>query len=176
MRPSHHSNKKTADGGLGLRDLILLNAILADLDETATPLPQRRVVFFLKHLTAWFEINSSANVTAISEKPAAVTTEVAKVFASLLPQIKDIYGSFWVWVLDFLDHVWSRISGPDVSKLAWDSVPEDNLPVIHATLKLYVALDSIHMANTEIENEWTSHSWTLAKCLFHLLKISPSKS
>ncbi|KAI9765177.1 MAG: hypothetical protein M1840_007770 [Geoglossum simile] len=162
------------DAEKGLRDLILLNGILADVDETATSLPQRRVIIFVKHVTTWFEINPSANATAIPEKPGPLAAEVSKVLASLLPQVKDMYDSFWVWVLDFLDHVWSRVGSPDVSKLAWNLVPEDHLPVIHATLKLYAVLDSIRTANMDLGNEWTSHSWTLAKCLFRLLKISPN--
>ncbi|KAH0537719.1 hypothetical protein FGG08_005526 [Glutinoglossum americanum] len=185
---SGHDIKKDVDKGVmppslvrqmvdkdpGLRDLIILNAVLADLDETATPLPQRRVVLFMKHLTTWFDITPSTIITAVSEKPAAVTTEVAKTLTSLLPLIKDIYDSFWVWVLDFLDHVWSRISCPEISQPTWDSALEGDLPVIHATLKLYAALRSIHTANIDLEKEWSGHSWTLAKCLFNLLKIVPS--
>ena len=129
----------------------------------------------MKHLTTWFEINPPTNVTANLDKQTALTAEVAKVLASLIPQIKDIHDSFWVWVLNFLDHVWSRANGPDGSKLAWGSVPEDDLPVIHATLKLYAALDSIHTANMELENEWANCSQTLAERLFRLLKISPSR-
>jgi len=167
--------RKTTNEEIGLRDLILLNRILANVDETATLLPQRRVVFFIKHITTWFEVNSPENATAIPKKPSLLTTEVAKIIASLLPQVKDIYDSFWVWVLDFLGHVWSSVSSPDVSQPACDLVPEDSLSVIHATLKLYAALDSIRKANMELENEWTSRSCNLAKYLFRLLKISPSE-
>jgi hypothetical protein len=171
-----HQIRKTTNEEIGLRDLILLNGILADVDETAAPLPQRRVAFFMKHLTTWFEINPSENAIAIPEEPSSLTTEVAKIITSLLQQVKDIYDSFWAWVLDFLDHIWSRISSPDISKPAQDLVSEDSLPAIHATLKLYATLYSIHTANMELENEWTSHSWTLAKCLFRLLTLSPSES
>ncbi|KAH0559624.1 hypothetical protein GP486_003863 [Trichoglossum hirsutum] len=169
---SGHDIKKDLDKGL--RDLILLNAVLADIDETATPLPRRRLVVFIKHITTWTEINPLESITAISERLTAVTTEVAKIFVSLLPQIKDLHDSFWVWIIEFLEKVWLRICSPEPSRSARDPVLEDDLPAIHATLKLYAMLDSVRAVNVELEKEWSSRSSTLVKYLFHLLKLSPS--
>ena len=142
--------------GSGLRQLIILNSILQNQDGIADGIPQQRLVFLIKHFI------SSLNQETMSPP---VIAEILRVFGVVLPIIKGIYGSHWAEILQFLSGVWSpSLSGDD-----------HELPVIHASLRLYIILKSIigdDDGNDDLEDAWKEFLGALSKGLINLLKQS----
>lgn len=85
----------------GLRQLVLLNIIVANQDGITDTIAKQRLVFFVKHLTGWLELQDDESI------PLTVRSEVYRAFSLLLPLMKDIYGEHWENILNSLTSFWS---------------------------------------------------------------------
>lgn len=145
-------------GEEGLRKLIYLNAVLPKPGEEAAPLPSQRAIFLLKHLLAWFEDEEFA-----VDPNMAVIAEAAKVFASVLPAVKELYGEHWQALCDFVVNCWQMCSA---------QMGEQDIPVVFATLKLFQTLRSLRRENDDIEDAWNNSTVPLYGGLIDLLRSS----
>lgn len=145
-------------GEEGLRKLIYLNAVLPNPGEEAVPLPTQRAIFLVKHLLAWFEDEEFA-----ADPNLAVITEAAKVFASVLPAVKELYGGHWQTLCDFVVNCW---------QMCCVQMSEQDIPVVFATLKLFQTLRSLRTENDDIEDAWNNSTAPLYSGLIDLLRGS----
>ena len=74
-----------------LSRVICLNGALANSLEVLNDIPQQRLVFFVKHVTA--QLLSCSKV---------LQCELLKTLQAILPPLKGIYGSFWADILQLL--------------------------------------------------------------------------
>lgn len=148
----------TKAGEEGLRKLIYLNAVLPNPGEEAAPLPSQRAIFLLKHLLAWFEDEEFA-----VDPNMAVISEAAKVFTSVLPAVKELYGGHWQALCDFVVNCWQMCSV---------QLGEQDIPVVFATLKLFQTLRSLRKENDDIEDAWNNSAVKLYSGLTDLLRSS----
>lgn len=79
-----------------LEQLIMLNALLPDLD-AGSIVAKQRLIFLVKHILTWPEQ---------SAVPAEIIAETFKLLCVVLPAISDIYGEQWTQVLSFITHSW----------------------------------------------------------------------
>ena len=86
----------------------------------------------------------------------------------MLLQIKDIYESFWSDIINVLINVWSL--DKDTS--------DDNLPLIHATLRLCATLRGLTTKepNEDLLEYWTEKETVMMDGLISLVKYQASKS
>ncbi|KAI9809452.1 MAG: hypothetical protein M1827_006832 [Pycnora praestabilis] len=137
----------------GLRELILLNAIIKTPDNIAASVPQQRLVFLIKKLTFW-----------LSQSPAEsqLVAEVLKVLTVILPLIRQVYGSHWSETLNFISHMW----------LDDCTMRDEQLPKIHASLKLYAVLNELlsEESNDDLEDAWKESTGLMAEGMIALLK------
>ncbi|KAL7276533.1 hypothetical protein RUND412_000456 [Rhizina undulata] len=143
-------------GGEGLRKMILLNVLLSNSDEI-THIPVQRVVFLMKNLATWFQEDASD----IEITPALIT-ESAKMFTSLVPLIKDVYGEYWQFLCDFVLNCW----------LGCTLMEEDQMPMVYSTLKLYHALTSMESPNDDLAEVLSSSTDDFYAALLGLLQNS----
>ena len=131
-----------------LRSLVLLNCILSRDNELLEDVPQQRTVFFVKHASESFSSCSDER-----------KTELLKAMQYLLPQIKEIYGSFW----DELLHECSR-------NLQQHSGDED-LPLLASSLRICDVLRklSLQESNEDLTDSWTVHKAEVATSLLRIL-------
>ena len=121
-----------------LRRLILFNTIIHRQEEYAAEIPQQRLVFFVKHAAAQLQQNE--------DSASCITAEILKSLTVLLPQIKDIYGSFWPDIIDAASCV-LHLSYID---------RDDDLPQLHASLRLLLKLKALAStgSNDDLQDAW----------------------
>ena len=114
---------------------------------------QQRTVFYVKHVVTSLQQD---------ELPPSVHTEIHRSLAVMLPQIKDIYESFWSDIINNLIHVWSRD----------EDTSDDDLPLIHATLRLCATLRALttQEPNDDLLDYWSEKQALMADGLVNLMK------
>ncbi|KAI9756433.1 MAG: hypothetical protein M4579_003855 [Chaenotheca gracillima] len=149
----------SGDSQSALRKRVLLNAMLQD-QALMQDIPPQRLIPFVKTLL-------SSSIDSRFE-PASRTAEAAKILSQTLPCVRDVYGEHWSLVLQFIE---GSLSGtPSESHL------DDQLPVIHASLRLYSVMQRIHSANDDADDAWHDAEDRLSEELLELLKGSPDIS
>jgi hypothetical protein len=134
---------------LGL--LVTLNATLSVYDEGDLPVPQNRLVFAVKQILSWFE--ADFNIQLLSESFHALQT--------LLPAIKDVYGSYWEKALDLCLLTWNKPRS---------EISEEEIPVIGMSLKLFKILSNLSEANDDLVDSLTTLGAELSQGLILLLQ------
>ncbi|KAI9706137.1 MAG: hypothetical protein M1836_005543 [Candelina mexicana] len=137
----------------GLRQLVLLNALLQHHQDVIGNVAQQRLVFLVKTVCSWLSQEFA---------PRTVITEVLKLSTVVLPLLKEIYGSHWADALTCLAELWANNA----------SINDEQLPAIHASLKLYAATKMLvgDDANDDLADAWQEFREPLSKGLIHLLK------
>ncbi|KAH8841755.1 hypothetical protein MCOR27_007551 [Pyricularia oryzae] len=148
-----------ADSLQTLLTLILLDACLTVYGADALPVANNRLVFAIKQITSWFETPET-----VGSKTA---TETCRVLTRLLPNIKDVYGSYWEKTLDFCKHLGDR---------AGKEAENRRLPYVHASLKLISALESLDEPNDDLEDAMQAFSEHKRKHLIGLLQLQESST
>ncbi|EOD44469.1 putative ring zinc finger protein [Neofusicoccum parvum UCRNP2] len=149
----------------GLRQLVLLNIIVANQDGITDTIAKQRLVFFVKHLTGWLELQDDESI------PLTVRSEVYRAFSLLLPLMKDIYGEHWENILNSLTSFWSSAGHFKDQGLGY----EEAIPCIHASLKLYSTLRALQAdedPNEDLVEIWKSSQPAVSQGLIELLKQS----
>ena len=135
-----------------------MNCILQTQEDVVYEIPQQRIIFYVKHIVSCLRQN---------DLPLSLHAEICKSLVVVLPHIKDIYGSFWLDIINVLILVWSR--GKEVS--------DDDLPLIHATLRLSTALRALttQESNDDLLNCWSEKKVAMTDGLINLMKHEASK-
>lgn len=138
---------------LALRPLILLNCLLYRQDDIGSAIPQRRLLFFIKHVVSQCQGYALAH---------AIYTEILRALAVVLPYVKDIYDDFWEGVLGIMLKAFS---------LAQASKDGD-IPLINASLRLLLTFKSLatQESNDDLQVLWTDSATRLSGDLVGLMK------
>lgn len=86
-----------------LRQLILLNTLLAQEDLSAS-IAKQRLVFFVKHVVPWLQANDVAR---------PVKAELCRALHVLLPLMSDMYGEHWGDILKSIASGWTNTQNFD---------------------------------------------------------------
>ncbi|GAO16805.1 uncharacterized protein UV8b_01070 [Ustilaginoidea virens] len=136
------------------RLLVLLPLVAQTYQSTELPVAKNRVVFAVRQITSWLEDDS-----ALDDNLCA---SICRVLNSLLPCMKDVYGSYWEIVLRFCGQLWERAALSDV---------DTALPSIHASVKLARTLEGIPEPNDDLEDALKDFSPAKSRGLIELLRI-----
>lgn len=145
-----------------LRQLVLLNDILANVENIVETITKQRVVFHVQHLVKWLQD---------ADLPSTLKAETCRALTILLPLMKDIYGEHWATILSFILSVWTQTS--DLDSFAAEETGK--LPLTHASMRLYSTLQSLtkeEEPNDDLLEAWKDVEDTAAKGLLNLLKHS----
>jgi hypothetical protein len=145
-----------ADKTLGL--LILLNACLAVYDESDLPVAQNRIVFAVKQILSW--------TPTLATTDSQLASEACRALQSLLPAMKEVYGSYWETSLNFCISIWDSTA---------DVLIPQSVPMIGMALKLFTTLRNLTGANDDLEDALTVSNDKISQRLVQLLKLSRSK-
>ena len=83
----------------GLRQLVLLNAVLFSQEGITESIAKQRLIFFIKHVVPWIQD---------IDTPLPIRAEVCRALTSLLPLIGDLYGEHWGDILHALANSWQN--------------------------------------------------------------------
>lgn len=145
-----------ADKTLGL--MILLNASLAVYDEGDLPVAQNRLVFAVKQILSW--------TPDLATTDSQLASEACRALQTLLPAMKEVYGSYWETTLNFCISIWDSSSS---------DLTAQSLPMIGMALKLFTILRNVKEANDDLEDALTFSNEQISQCLIKLLKLQRSK-
>ena len=145
-----------ADKTLGL--LILLNACLAVYDEGDLPVAQNRLVFAVKQILSW--------TPDLATSDSQLASEACRALQTLLPAMKEVYGSYWETTLNFCISIWVSTKS---------DLTAQSIPMIGMALKLFTILRNLKEANDDLEDALTFSSEQISECLIKLLKLQRSK-
>ncbi|KAK5048652.1 hypothetical protein LTR84_005743 [Exophiala bonariae] len=120
--------------------LVLLNTLLGGNADALETIPNQRVVFLMQALL---------RLLGDTSDDTAVQCEVMKLLDPVISATADIYGDHWEQILDHLSKVWVNDN------------QQDNLPLLHASLRLYGRLKTL--SNVEDINEDLSEAWASKK-------------
>jgi hypothetical protein len=123
----------------------------------------QRVVFLVKNILSTFE----GSTLEISSSHKA---EAMKLLQVVLPLMQDMYGSHWTSTLDMVISTWSKLVESS-TKRARTSIDDLDIPMLHASLRLYSRLGSMAEANEDLEDAWKSSSSFAGSLLVEMLRL-----
>ncbi|KAF1919267.1 hypothetical protein BDU57DRAFT_512261 [Ampelomyces quisqualis] len=145
-----------------LRQLVQLNSLLYGQDGSTESVAKQRIVFFVKHVVPWLQVDEVAR---------PLKAELCRALTILMPIMSDMYGEHWNNILASLSASWAAIKGLEENESGMDSP----LPFVHASLKLYAQLRTLTQAeepNDDLLDAWKETEQTVADGLINLLKHS----
>ncbi|PHH61640.1 hypothetical protein CDD81_8104 [Ophiocordyceps australis] len=122
------------------------------------PVANNRVVFAVKQITSWMD--------SADKLDANLRASMCRTLTQLLPWMKDVYGSYWEMTLDFCASLWQ---GAGSLALA------ESLPIIHASLKLLITLETVEEPNDDLQDALKEFDAEKSKRLMELLKLPRNK-
>lgn len=123
-----------------MRRLVLLDLLVNSDPEPLEAIPTQRMVFLMQAL---------ARLLDASSDDLPLQTLVLKLLDPVLPTTRDIYGEHWEQIFNYLVTVWHE-----------ERNLEDDLPLIHASLRLYARLRTL--AKGDDSNEDLSDAYKAA--------------
>lgn len=144
---------------IGFERLVILNAILQTQEDAVDGIAKQRLIFLVKHLLPLLT----------NEAEPIVVVEMCKLLSKLLLGIQDMYGEHWSQVLSFLVGIWSQIT-KQTRKPAGE---EEDILLIHATLKLYSTLRKLGKSaepNDDLVDAQNENEEQIYSSLIQLLK------
>ncbi|KAJ4992972.1 hypothetical protein SVAN01_01676 [Stagonosporopsis vannaccii] len=145
----------------GLKQLVTLNAVLAQ-DGITESIAKQRLVFFVKHVVSWLDASHGS---------IEIRAEVSRALTSLLPLMSDFYGEHWGDILNTLSTAWSSTSELQSTQDEGSSP----IPFTYASLKLYEQLRKLTGSedpNDDLIEAWKETEQSVAAGLINLLKHS----
>lgn len=137
------------------RVLVLLTLSAQAYERGELPVANNRIVFAVRQITSWLDEPKFS---------PALSAEICRALAVLLPCMKDVYGSYWENTLGFCMFLW------EWEKIATQELA-DVLPTIHASLRLVRTLETLSEPNDDLEDALKEVSNAKARALFGLLKL-----
>ncbi len=133
----------------GFRRLLLMNCLLQRSDEKVHDISQQRLIYYVQH--------AIGEARAASFEPSM---EIVRSLTTILPAIKDIYGSFWGEALEF---------ARTIRQYALD---DKHVMGYHACFKLCATLTKTYMldANEDLLDAWTDRKQAIMQGAIRLLE------
>ncbi|KAI0152585.1 hypothetical protein F4776DRAFT_602439 [Hypoxylon sp. NC0597] len=138
--------------------LVLLDSCMQIYDAGELPVANNRLVFAVRQITSWLESPEDVDYR--------FATETCRCLQRLLPCIKDVYGPYWEKVMDFCIYLWTK---PATNPL------DQRLPEIHASLRLFLTLQSLEDPNDDLIDVLQSSAERRSAALIELLKLPREK-
>ncbi|EXJ90200.1 hypothetical protein A1O1_03299 [Capronia coronata CBS 617.96] len=138
----------------GLRSLVLLDLLLDGRSKSLEEIPSQRLIFFVQTLTRLLTDKSD---------DLGYQTEAMRLLDPVLSAVKDVYGPHWERILTCLLTLWH--DGHDLA---------DNIPLLHASLRLYARLRSLAASddsNDDVRDSWEAAQASLEDGLVRCLHI-----
>lgn len=142
-----------------LMTLILLSASAQVYESGEMPVANNRIVFAVRQITSWLDEPEDLS--------PALCAEICRSLASLLPCMKDVYGSYWEKTIEFCISLWNR---------AHDFELDEALPFVHSSLRLMKIIESLQEPNDDLEDALKEFSSAKPRALIGLLRLSREKS
>ncbi|KAK2739655.1 hypothetical protein FQN57_006487 [Myotisia sp. PD_48] len=138
-----------------LQKLVILNVLAKIEGNPMSNIPTQRIVFLVKHLIGTLKAEHSE---------LDFGAEALKLLASVLPQIREVYGSHWSDVFDILKSIW------DVHDLS-----DTYLPTLHSSLRLFECLRKLAASdsNEDLEEILKESQPSNINHLVNLLSLFP---
>lgn len=136
-----------------LLTMVLLNACLSVYEAGELPVESRRQIFAVRQITSWTEIPSELDISLVAE--------VCKALNRLFPNVGSVYGPYWEQAIKFCISLWQG---------AGENPTSSNLPCLHASLKLWVTLESLKGENDDLDDALAAHAEAASLALIHLLQ------
>lgn len=137
-----------------MKPLVLLNVMLDGDSEPLEAIPSQRLVFLMQNLVS---LLSAATLDLLVE------SEIFKLLAVVLPAVKFIYGDHWREILSTLVSAWIELNDSD-----------EDLPMLHSTLRLYQKLKIMaakHDVNEDLQEAWQEKKSELDNALLNCLQL-----
>lgn len=136
-----------------LRPLVLLNTLLQEDALLLDSIPTQRLVYLVKNLVRLLKFEGT---------PYALISEILKLLYHVVEPISEIYGEHWETMLDVIVHLWDH-----------ENDLEDDLPALHASLRLYGRLKALAKEDTneDLVEAWGTASSSLTVGLLRVLKL-----
>lgn len=123
-----HGNRLTITG---LRDLVFLNCIVDTREDLVAQIPPLRLIFFAKHVISQFQNQ---------ETSPPIQTEMMKILKVALVPFREVSGAFWKDIIDISMSSWSN-----------DQIKDDEIPLLHASLRLFETLKMLTPQNSNVD-------------------------
>ncbi|EQL34360.1 hypothetical protein BDFG_03719 [Blastomyces dermatitidis ATCC 26199] len=142
---------KVENGSEGLRKIVTLNLLICGESNITQNVPKPRLVFLVKHLVDCLQSQSP---------PQGLVSEILKLLVNILPLIREIYGSHWSNIFEFLHNLWGDMA-----------ISDESLPALHSSLRLFACLKSLATSdsNDDLVDVWTTSQKTHSPALIGLL-------
>lgn len=148
----------SASANKTLELLVLLNASLGVYDEGDLPVAQNRVVFAVKQILSW--------TPTLATTDSQLASEACRALQTLLPAMKEVYGSYWQTTLDFCVSIWESTNGILTAQC---------LPMIGMSLKLYTILRTLEDTNDDLEDALVTSNDQVSQSMIKLFKLQRQK-
>lgn len=129
------------------------------MQNTAETIAKQRLIFFVKHVIPWLQLQE----TPVS---LPIQSETCQVLSAVLSYMNDIYGSHWTDILAYLTGLWSGTTSLGTSR-------NDPLPALHASLRLLEVLRRLKSnedVNDDLLDAWKEAEGGVSRGLLNLLK------
>lgn len=136
-----------------LRPLVLLNGLLQEDEVLLDSIPTQRLVYLVQNLVRLLKSEGT---------PYALISEILKLLYRVVAPISEVYGEHWETMLDVIVHLWDH-----------ENDLEDDLPALHASLRLYGRLKALvkEAANEDLVEAWDRASSSLLAGILRVLKL-----
>lgn len=160
----------TGDGfskhSTSLTNTIMLNSILGreDFTDVLQGIPKQRLIYFVQHACGFLvRSRRSESGTRAASLEQNIAAELLRALSHILPALKETYGSFWKDCIEVLMEQWSTVT----------EVPDEMIPLIHASLRLHSVLLKLTSgeSNEDLEDALAELKATaLSSSMVHLLQ------
>lgn len=144
----------TVDGKKTSMILVLCSLLSHVYEAGELPVANNRIVFAVRQITSWME--------EPEEIDGQLSADICRALLTLLPCMKDVYGSYWEKTVDFCLFLWNGVQ---------EHYPAEALPLIHSSLKLSKMLESMTEANDDALDAVKTLQTAKPKALMELLKL-----
>lgn len=144
-----------------LHSLITFNALLRFQEGLASSVAKQRMIFFTKRVLLWTK----------PEHPVVLRQESLTALNGVLPEIKDVYGEHWRQTMDAVLGIWTNATT--------QAPAEDQIPLIHSSLKLYGTLrklSTLEVANEDLLDAYKEQEEQLRNALLQMVQAAAGVS
>ncbi|KAG5930319.1 hypothetical protein E4U42_002243 [Claviceps africana] len=142
-------------GDEGAEMTLVLLALTGPVYEAGDlPVANNRIVFAVRQITSWLDDSSNFD--------PSINAAICRALKVLLPCMAEVYGSYWESTLQFCSELWTRAASMDLN---------DALSFVHASMKLYNALESIPEPNDDLADALEDFTASKSKDLIELLRL-----
>ncbi|KAF8475940.1 hypothetical protein BDZ91DRAFT_649678 [Kalaharituber pfeilii] len=151
------------EGWLVPPQLVLLNTLMPKSSDEKIAFPSQRAMFLLRNALSWFELEEGLDNQDKPSVNVALLSETTKLLRSLVPLVKDVYGSHWKLMCELILMAWEVTSRNRDRNVQMS-------PMTYWSMKLYETLKSSHTGNDDFEDAFKDHQKKLHSTLIQLFE------